>query len=316
MPQRGFNIGDLLQVLSAGGGAAYETDIFNRQQKQQQGIRLYDILQEQEGQAHQRRRQAKSDRLSQGYFDIAQDKAAVETPETLTQMKARVLRGVEEGTMSPGMPIVDLLFGGQGKPDRPPDFAGKFRNLMRQEQADWAKYGPYERDAAGDIRVADDKEVRAPFPEQEKRRGIFDTNIASQAMQYGLNVDSLENLLKIDPVTGAMDIPQMQQSLGPRALPSIEELRTGRFGGDPQLNPADFQAAIQSTGKQSKRATTEYMNSLIGNYKSSQRFPSDMSEREQAQASIQWLSQNLSDWDQLTPKQKVEAMNSWIEENQ
>lgn len=227
MPQRSFNWGDFIQVLAAGGKGVYETDIYNRQQEQQQGIKLYDILQEQEGQTYQRRRQAKSDRLSQGYFDLAEDKAAVETPETLTQMKARVLRGVEEGTMSPGMPIVDLLFPPKaGKAEkRPPDFAGKFRDLMRQEQTDWQKYGPYERDAAGDIRVADDKEVRAPFPEQQKSREIYDRFIEPQVGQYGLSTDSLQNLLNIDPVTGAMDF-DMPGQLNTAMRPGQQDVDT------------------------------------------------------------------------------------------
>lgn len=219
MPQRGFNIGDLLQVLSTGAGAAYETDIFNRQQKQQQGIRLYDILQEQEGQAYQRRRQTKSDRLSQRYFDLAEDRfsyqkekdALPEEFESLDDiLSASLVDAVTTGKMDIREAIA-LKNEMTKKPDRPTDFKPKFDARVEKMKGQM----PFALDEGGEQIFETDQlgrtvGVREELP-ADSLQSILDRDIWPQAAQEGLDYDSLQNLFGIDPVTGAVDFDMPQQ---------------------------------------------------------------------------------------------------------
>jgi len=133
---------------------------------------------------------------------------------------ANLEAAITQGAMDQGMSLPEMVDlkakmteSGRAptEPKRPPDFAGKYRGVMKDEKATWNKTAPKTWTQGEDQKWT---ETMAPFPEKQVGGKVFGRDIWPQAAQYGLNQDSLTSLLGIDPVTGAVNVPDYSEKAG------------------------------------------------------------------------------------------------------
>jgi hypothetical protein len=280
------NIGQIIGgLLKAGTGGYLEGAVpamrYNEQQRVGRTGRLFDLVMRLNEVAQKRNEDMRRPEVTYDNLEDIVTQMVLENEMTLEEGYDIKRGGAGSARNLEGL-LVDKVEGDEmsleeayatkrapSKEKRPPDFVGKFSDIVEAAETDYSRREDRWLKSPKSL-TTDEKgmPVRKPFTgEPPDKHALFESRIAPQALSYDLDADSIKDVasiqypeLRIDPMTGAYQIPEAHE-----VLPPISQAERATYAGEP-ASQADLQPAVGKEEMEVALAQSyvEYMNTNPG----------------------------------------------------